>query len=419
MRLDRERKLVSTLPDTPGKAATLARARQLTDFRWTPVRDVPTYTKQEGKTVLPAGKEVVGMPYSSAEPNDKFIWENVSMHALLSAMANPDSALYQKDIGGHRNSWAYFGVVCNGLARYAMGIRRRYTTKRWLDVPGNRMVAEDGKFTVDQIRICDSLFAYGKGRNHVAMITDLLRDEDGVIRRVEVSEAVRPVCKRASYDVEEFYEKYKLFALCRNDFIDSAPPVDPEDQAELARGVQKDLPPIAVDYGDKSNYLLGEETLISVFAPGEHTVELLCAGEVIERVPLAGYGKITRKLAPGYYTARLADTGDSTQFCVCQPQIDYTVSDGKVTVTARSDDPDSRILYMDFREAPAKECFDAEGKPYTHFASAYGPLVKIEELSAQEIASGVFTRAIPAGAGSFKVYFENRYGVWTRPILEL
>ena len=417
--MEQERKLVSTLPDSPGKAAVITRARQLTDFRWTPVRDVPTFTKEAGKTTFPAGKEVLGMPYSSAEPNDKFIWENVSMYTLLSAMANPDSALYQKDIGGHRNSWTYYGFVCNGLARYAMGLRRRYTTKHWLDVPGNRMVAEDGKYTVDQIRICDSLFAYGKGRNHVALITDLLRDEDGVIRRVEVSEAVRPACKRADYSVEEFYEKYKLFALCRNDFIDSAPQPDPEDQAVLERGMPKELPPIVVDYGDKSNYLSGEETLISVFAPGEHTVEIVRAGEVIERVPIAAGGKLARKFPRGYYTARLADTGDETQFCVCEPQIDFTVSDGKVTVTARSGDPDSPILYMDFREAPAKQALDAQGKPYGHVAGAYGPLVSLEELTPEEIASGTFTRPIPEGAGSFKVYFENRYGVWTRPILTL
>ena len=33
-----------------GKKAVLKRARQLTEFEWTPVCDVPIYTKQTGKT---------------------------------------------------------------------------------------------------------------------------------------------------------------------------------------------------------------------------------------------------------------------------------------------------------------------------------------------------------------------------------
>ena len=127
--------LVSTKPDTRGKAAVLARARHLTEFRWSPVCDIPAWMKATGKTVLPAGKEILGVIYSSPEAADKFITENVSFETLLSVIANPDSALYHKDLGGNNNSWAYFGIVCNGLARYALQIRRRYSTKRWPTVP--------------------------------------------------------------------------------------------------------------------------------------------------------------------------------------------------------------------------------------------------------------------------------------------
>ena len=90
---------------------------------WTPLLDVPTYTRKDGRTVHPAGKLVQGMPYSSTEPTDKFITENISFESLLTAMANPDSALYQKDLEGRNGSSTYFGIVCNGLARYALNIR--------------------------------------------------------------------------------------------------------------------------------------------------------------------------------------------------------------------------------------------------------------------------------------------------------
>ena len=35
---------ITTKKINSAEAAVIARARQLTDFRWTPLRDVPTYT---------------------------------------------------------------------------------------------------------------------------------------------------------------------------------------------------------------------------------------------------------------------------------------------------------------------------------------------------------------------------------------
>ena len=394
--------LVSTKPDSKGKAAVLARSAQLTDFKWTPLCDVPTYTKTDGKTVLPAGVEAVGMPYSSTEPVDKFITENVSFETFLSVAANPDSALYQKDLGGKNNSWTYIGIVCNGLVRYALGIRRRYSTKCWGDIPGMHMIAECESYKVDEIELCDILHAYGNGRNHVSLITDLLRDESGQIVQVEVSEAVRPTCKRACYSVEEFYEKYKLFALWRYDFVDLAPENDPEIDALLVEhGVEKELPNISVDYGNKSNYLEGEEIVISVFHKGENEVEICRREELVERLTVVGKGRISRKLERGYYTARLVNTGESIEFCVNSPQISHTVKGGYITVQAESCDPDSKILYIDFRER----------------GNGVAALVKVEELSEEEKRSGVITRKIPDEGKNFKVYFENKYGIWTHRMI--
>ena len=62
---------------SPGKKAVLQRARQLTEFVWTPLRDVPVFTLDNGKTILRAMRRIKGMLYSSTEPVDKFITENV------------------------------------------------------------------------------------------------------------------------------------------------------------------------------------------------------------------------------------------------------------------------------------------------------------------------------------------------------
>ena len=143
--------LISTLPDTRGKAAVIKRSRLLTEFEWTPAENMPTYLRDVGQTVLPKGKAVRGMPYASTEYNDKFICENLSFHTALSAMGNPDSALYNKTLPGRNNAHTYMGLVCNGLVRYALGIRRRFSTMRWADVPGMRKIKAEGEYTAEGI----------------------------------------------------------------------------------------------------------------------------------------------------------------------------------------------------------------------------------------------------------------------------
>lgn len=415
--------LFSTKPDTPGKAAVLARSAQLTEFRWTPVQNITTYTKATGKTTLPAGKELTGIIYSSAEPNDKFITENVTFETLLSATANPNSALYQKDLNGHHNSWVYFGIVCNGLARYAYGIKRRHNTKHWLDVPGIRRVALPGEYTVEDIRLCDSLLAFCDQHKHVALITDILRDEEGVIRQIEVSEAVRPTCKRAQYDVAEYFEKFKVYSLCRYDFVDDVPAPDPVQDATLKQGVPA-LPTIAVDYGNKSNYLVGEEVVISVFTPGEHTVELCHGDKVVETIPVIAPAKFVRTPGRGYYTVRLTDSGECAEFAVNEARLSYTVNGNEITVKADSCDPNSEIVYMDFREVTktklsTSDGLDAAGQVTEFYNPICASLSRVEELTDEEKRNGVITRSIPADAGNFKVYFKNKYGVWVHPMTEI
>jgi len=414
---------VSTKPDSKGKEAAIFRSRQLTEFQWGPVGDVPVFTKKTGKTKLPAGEAQLGMLYSSTEPTDKFIAENISFETFLTILANPDSALYHKDIGGHSNSWAYFGIVCNGLVRYALNIRRRFSTKRWPDIPGMRKIADEGSYTAEQIALCDVLHAYGKGKNHVALITDILREENGEICQIEVSEAVRPTCKRRQFDLEAFYEKYKLFALWRYDYVDEVPMPDEKQNNILLQGVP-DLPVIAVDYGDKTNYRTYEDVVISVFADGENEIEICRGNEVVETITITGRGKVSRGFERGYYTVRHKNTGKSVEFCVTMPQISHKVENGMLVINADPCDGESKISHMEFREKTKNELRkdsgkDAENAQVTFYSNDCSSLAKMEELTDAEKKTGYFARVIPADAAYFKVYFENKYGVWTHTMIRI
>lgn len=408
--------LKSTVPQTQWQRDAIARARQLTDVTYTPVRDIPTYVASKKKGVLEAGTEYKGMPYSSTEVADKVICENVSFETFLSAVSNPDSVLYTKDISyiGNGSATAY-GVVCTSLARYCLGIEGKFVTYWWLDVPGMEKIAEKGTYTVDDLELCDVLYAWGEGRNHVGMVTDILRDENGNIAKVEVSEAVRSTCKRATYTPEEFGPKWEKFHLTRYTATEKVPAFDEEVNRILTSGLDKEKPLINVDYGNKSNYIEGETTVISVFAEGENTVEIFKDGELIEEVTFTaitskGREKLERKFEKGYYEVRLKGTDEYAEFCVCRPEISHT-TDGKgnITVTIDSGDEQSIIEDMDFRGPAYRVVRDIY----------YGDMAGHVELTAEERETGVVTREMPFNTHHYKVYFKNKYGIWTAEMIKI
>lgn len=388
-----------TLPSNEYEQAVILRARQLSDFKWTPLRDVPTFKKDIGNTVLKAGQEVTGFPYASTEAIDKFITENVSIETFLSAIQNPYSKLYQ--VGKADKGACNYGIVCNGFVRYAFGIERRIITYRWHTLPGMRMIAPKGQFSVDDIKLCDMLLAVNDGRNHVVLITDIIKNDNDEITGIEVSEAVRPSCVRVVYSVETFYEKYAVFALWRYDYLNQVPLFDKKNDDLLKNNPYNTLPKITVDNGNKSNYLEGEETIVSVFGNDSDIVIIEKDGNVIEKVPIFKSAVFSRLFERGYYIVKLQNSGENVEFCVNKAKISHKVDNGFITVKADPCDKNSEIVYMDFRR---------DGKPGAS-------LVKYEELTAEEKRTGVFTREIPENAKSFKVYFRNKYGVWVHQMI--
>ena len=328
-------------------------------------------------------------------------------------MANPDSALYTKDLAGGFSGmiWTYFGLVCNGLVRYALGINRRYSTRRWLDIEGMKQIYMDGEYTAEDLKLCDVLYANDwwrpenpRGKSHVALITDIIRETtDGQIKFIEVSEAIRPHCVRRIFSVEDYFKQYGDYTICRYDYVDSCPECDLKVTELLRQDTTKMLPAIAVDYGNKSNYDMDEEVVISVFKEGKDSVEIIRNGKVIETVEVDGYTKLIRKFDRGYYVLKCKNTGDFVEFCVKKPEIEYEIKDGFITINAKKHDEESRISHMDFRSDGPKS----------------GSLVKMHELTDEEKETGVFKREIPSEAYTFKVYFENKYGVWTHSMIRI
>ena len=390
-----------TNPTTRGEKIAIARARLLTDFQWTPLRDIPTYTIKDGHGVIPAGKTVTGFPYSSTEATDKFIGQNVSFETFLSAIPNPESKLYQSGHGalGRCN----YGIVCNGFVRYILGIPYRVNTQRWNTLEGMHMVSPKESYKVEDFKLCDILHAFNDGRNHVAMITDIIKDQQDTVVGVEVSEGVAPLCKRETYTPKQYYEKYRPFALWRFDLLEQIPDFNKDDENILRSGLEMIAPKITVDNGKNSNYFVGEEILISVFEESPDVVEILKEGKVVQEYRTNGRTFFPCKLPAGYYDVRLKTQGESVSFCVNSSNIRHEVKENTITIYANPEDSKSEILYMDFRMA---------GKEVSGIAS-------YEILTEEEIKTGVIVREIPKEAENYKIHFQNPYGTWSHRMIPI
>ena len=406
-----------------GQLAAVKRADQLSNFEFTPVADgmATDYSSSNAnKTTYSKGRTYVGLPYSSCEPNDKFICENVSFETFLTAVANPDSVLYTKNIkttkaGTSNNGATYYGIVCNGFVRYCLGIEQRCNTQNWLDIPGMSVVKEIGKFTANDIQIGDVLHAHGDGENHVAMITDILKDDSGNVVAIEVSESGRLTVKRRIFATAEsnsvnknLFTTFTKYRLCRYDYLKSIPAFDEAQDAIAKSGLDKVAPVIAVNYGNKSNYLEGETVGISYFGEDAGTIVIEKDGVVIEEIsvdgPKNGKNKIEKaNLAPGFYKVKVAGTDYMTEFCVCSYKLSSDLSGTTLTVTVDMDElkkSGSEIAHMDFRMSSS--------------AGFAGLATKgMLSLTEDEKETGVIVKTCTSNASNYKVYFKNKYGIWT------
>jgi hypothetical protein len=266
----------------------------------------------------------------------------------------------------------------------------------------NQIAAKES-YKVEDLKLCDILHAYNDGRNHVAMITDIIKDEHGEVQGVEVSEGVAPSCKREIFTPEVYYEKYRPFGLWRYEFLEDIPVFDERVVEVLQSGVDKITPKITVDGGNRCNYTEDEEIIVSVFEEQPDVVEIVCDGQVVQKYPTNGRCFFYCKLKRGYYEARLGNSGEKVMFCVTKPEILHEVCGDTITLHVDPKDEQSKLLYLDFRLP----------------GDTVSGIVSYEILTDEEKSTGEIVRKIPKGAENFKIHFENPYGSWSHRMLKI
>lgn len=231
---------IEDIPTTQGQWACLARASQMCDITYTPKADMYS-SGSDSWEFMQAGTEYKGIIYSSVRALDwGFIGYGVSMYSYLTALNNPKSVIYTEKYGdyfvsdgssAYANVYNVYGTNCSEFASYCFNLPYLLTTVRlWNDCPylvddnGRNDIYFQDKYyntyrcgkccdangVVDtealqtKLKLCDVMVC----TNHTVMVTGIRRDEEGLVREVDISESTMPRIKKTTYTWKEFVEEF-------------------------------------------------------------------------------------------------------------------------------------------------------------------------------------------------------------------
>lgn len=240
------------MPENEGVLNVIKRARQLTDVKWTPAVDIPRRCRDDNESfadttgfrdVFLAGVEYTGIPYTSSKGAlvERWGYTRVTtgcytgVDTLVTAAANPDSVFCKESTYNTSIAmYAYYGCTCCGFVSYALNIPWT-NTENFANLISNGKLISKGLVTASSnLELADVLW---NADVHVAMITDIIKDNDGNVKYIEVSEntthgAMNPDhqgsqfgghARRFGWSFTDFVTKYATFTLCKYRDIASVP----------------------------------------------------------------------------------------------------------------------------------------------------------------------------------------------------
>ena len=420
-------------PDKPkslGVENGLKRAAQMTGFQWTPLKPIPGVLyyldKDGGKNYLEyymqAGLPQTGVIYSSARIVDKHIGFEVPLETYATALKNPNSVLYTRCLHGTSGHGVgcWYGIVCSAFVSYVHNMPRQVVCSQWPTYPGISRLDITSPEDLDKLQLLDIVL---NTKTHVAVVTGILRDIDGKVQKVEVSESTLPVCRRLWFTPEEFklYWFGRDFLIYRNEHVDDIP-YEPNpysyvegDEALLDESSFLDYQaakrPMAFmsDYGNKANYALGEPVIFTVFDRALQELEIMDENEDTVAVPVENGRAVFTPKAAGVYHAYGVDGEGYEQ------DVEWYVYDAKVT-TDKQVYKLGEPITVTFRDAQnQQDYFHCYLKSQTRYKKVSADILP------SEVAAGTVTIPGPKEPGTyyFTAYSRSPYAIYGTTEVEL
>lgn len=329
-----------------GAMNAVKKAHQMTDLEFVPLSRI---VANEDKTYK-AGKLYKGLMYSSVKETNTFVGMDVSFHTFMTALHNPKSVLYTDNVSKlpyhGSNCGAYYGTVCSGLINYALGID---IYSRSYDIPKTDEMELVPNQSVSGLKVADVLWR----RGHVVLVTEIVKDKNGKIDKIEICQAQHGGCHRSYMSSESINEMlangkwqvYRYKNLKKNTtYMPLTEFVAVEGEEKIPFTYNDD---ICTNKGDKACYVCGEKVVLNL-AQGFKTVEVYKDSVLYKKVNVGKIPDIELKDLPyGDYMARaINDTrkSDFTRWKVIDVNVRVDKADSKVYFSSSNSIP----VYMEF-----------------------------------------------------------------------
>lgn len=427
-------KLNHDIPENKGVENGIKRARQMTSFRWTPAAALPACNLGKDMDLnqfylpyrLDPSFPQQGLIYSSVLLHQKFIGFNVSFESFVSALSDPKSVLYKYNVNGkgRKNANCWYGVVCSCFASYVLGMKERWICKQW---PAVKNVTYLGQPELNELKLLDIVL---NTKRHIAIITDILRDENGDVQRIEISESTLPFCRATYFTPEEFRRhwygrEFGIYRKSDNESISYTPSPFVRIEADPKRGLEGDpeLPEIRInkdilpDQGNRTNYKKNQEIVLDLLTEGWDWVEV--SGENGERETFDirdGIAVIPEKSSShraGFYTAKAVRKDSPAE----SAPVAYAVTGLTITMEkeiCNSENPESpaRIPAGSVQTVRfANDMPDEPGMLYIHALANAGERMRFA-LTEKDRRNGCISVRLPEKEDTYFMFLssENKYG---------
>lgn len=385
--------LVGMTQKTNGKFNVVSRMRLLCDTEWTPLAPVPRQKRVNGSLVydsFPIGEKQKGIPYGAQLTYEQWLGKNISIETFLSALANPNSVIYDfSRVGTAYRASAWYSVNCSKAVVYALNLRNTYASGTFASDPNISIIANAGEFTAEDIQIGDIIESIGV---HTAFVTDLVYNTFGELSQIEVSEAVTPTCRRKRWNIygsfENFFDHFAGYRLERYTLIDSVPPINMEAMYPYISTS------IGLNYGNKSNYTTADTIEITLFKKISNTLVVKKAGTQVDTIDVTDYAQSSivqyTQSTAGWY--EIGFDGDDEKnwvgFCVNDNIATFDSSTNKLTFSSSES-----VLFM---------VSYSDGSARSHIGDVFP--------TSTDLANGYMTLTVPASADYIHATFANDYG---------
>ena len=384
-----------------GAINAVKKAYQLTDITFSPLLPI-AYNQGTYKP----NSTYKGMIYSSVKEIGTYVGSNVSFHTFMTAIHNPRSRIYTDRLDEPpykgTNCCAYYGTVCSELVSYALGIC--YWSS---DFVASDLMEELDYSNLDGFHIADVLWRSG----HVAMITNVIRDQDDAVVSIEISEAVKSGSKRYTVSRSSFQTAYsrnfkkilRYKDLAKNlSYTPVSEFVPVFDETGIPFVYNDD---ICVDKGDQSCYFTGEEVVLNILSSGD-IVEIYKEGVLQSSIDVITDDIHLTDLDYGVYQARLVKGEKYSEF-TSWIMVDCSIGSSK---------GESRVYFNSHNSRPFSFSFCSESGgrtyPYTQ--------ILCREFTEDEVSQGYISiplNKVKSDRPYFKITFATDFGrISTKPI---